>query len=455
MRNQSSTYSQPSSPFGAVEQSADLMDVIAEIERRVGLLQTVERELPDEEELNRERDEQLRELAEQQSRVEERRREQGELSRQMAEQQAEIERLQSELSERQQDISNRETSVAGRAQQLEQMEASLASAKAELARQHKESKLLAEAQEREQRRLAEYKDFLAQREKELELQAEQQRKMRRELTELAAKLSEAEKQTKVSAEKGEEDRKAAEQRIKELEQRCVSLEESCQILKKKREKKQEAEPAAAAPSPQLMPAAAPVATVTAVTSVTGLVVLLATVATLAVSAFLWLTMRQAVGALWVAGASFLVPLLSCAAVKRRGVDLGLTMVAIFAGMLGLWFQPWLGVVDGALQLWQLPLEVVPSDILPQLPIASAVLTAMLALSVATGLACDDFEILFRGLLVSGATSMILLLPSSGVETVTAAVAVWVLLHTLMLIKWATPEPSSVVRTLGGNGRPTF
>lgn len=453
MRNEPGAYTPTTGSFASVSGSTDLLDVIAEIERRVGALQTVERELPDEAELSREREEGLRELAEHQSRVEQRRREQGELSRQMSEQQAEIERLQHEMAQRQQEISSRESSVAGRARELEQMEASLASAKSELARQQKASKQLAEAQEREQQRLAEYKEFLAQREKELELQAEQQRKMRRELTDLAAKLAEAEKQNKVDAVRTEDERNAAESRIKELEQRCNSLEESCKLLKSKREKVSPGAGSAAAAHAQVVPV--PVTAPASNSSIPGLVVLLATVAALGVSAFLWLTMRQAVGALWVAGASFLVPLMACAAIKRKGVDLGLTMVAIFAGMLGLWFEPWLGVITSALDLWRLPLEVVPAALVPQLPIASAMLTAMLALSIATGLACDDFEILFRGLLVSSATSTILLLPSSGVETVAAAVAVWVLLHTLMLIRWATPTSSSVVRNVTSTGRLTF
>lgn len=452
MRNEPGIYTPEPGTLASVSGSTDLLDVIAEIERRVGALQSVERELPGEEELSREREEGLRELAEHQNRVEERRREQSELSRQMAEQQAEIERLQEEMAQRQKDISSRETSVAGRARELEQMEASLAGAKSELARQQKASKQLAEAQEREQKRLADYKEFLAQREKELELQAEQQRKMRRELTDLAAKLAEAEKQNKADAVRTEDERKAAENRIQELEQRCNSLEESCKLLKSKREKSPSAGSAAVSHAAVMQ---APAAVQASASAVPGLVVLLATVAALGVSAFLWLTMRQAVGALWVAGASFLVPLMACAAIKRRGVDLGLTLVAIFAGMLGLWFEPWLGVITSALELWRLPLEVVPADIVPQLPIASAMLTAMLALSIATGLACDDFEILFRGLLVSSATSTILLLPSSGVETVTAAVAVWVLLHTLMLIKWATPTSSSVVRNITSTGRLTF
>lgn len=452
MRNESDTYAPGTGSFASVSGATDLLDVIAEIERRVGALQTVERELPDEAELSREREEGLRELAEHQSRVEERRREQSELSRQMDEKQAEIERLQQELAQRQQDISSRESSVAGRARELEQMEASLASAKSELSRQQKASKQLAEAQEREQRRLAEHKEFLAQREKELELQAEQQRKMRRELTDLAAKLAEAEKQNQADAVRTEDDRRLAENRIKELEQRCISLEESCKLLKSKRDRVSSPGSAAAAHA-QVMHAAAPA--LNAPSSTPRLVVLMATVAPLGVSAFLWLTMRQPVAALWVAGASFLVPLMACAAMKRRGVDLGLTLVAIFAGMLGLWFEPWLGVISSALELWRLPLEVVPGNVVPQLPIASAVLTAMLALSIATGLACDDFEILFRGMLVSAATSMILLLPSSGVETVTAAVAVWVLLHTLMLIKWATPTGPSAARNVTSTGRLSF
>lgn len=457
MRNESSTFSQTASEFGSIERSPDLMDVIAEIERRVGLLQTAEQELPNEEDLSREREENLRGLAEQQTRVEERRREQDELLQQMSNQQAEIERLQSELSSRQDELTSRESSVAGRAQQLEQMEASLANAKSELARQQKESKQLADAQEREQRRLAEYKAFLAQREKELELQAEQQRKMRRELTELASKLAEAEKQTEVDAVKSDEERKTAEKRIKELEERCGSLEESCKILKNRRDKSaaNSAHAAAAIVSPLGAPVRVRAAAVPIVSPWAGLIVLLATVAALGVSGAIWMLTHHATSALWAAGASFLVPLFACAAIKRRGVDIGLMIVAVFAGMLGLWFEPWLGIISSAMELWRLPLEVVPAEIVPQLSLAAAVLTATLAMSIATGLACDDFEVLFRGILVSAATGTILLLPSSGFGSVAASVAVWVLLHTLMLIKWATPEGSSIVPGVTSTGRPTF
>ncbi|RMH11934.1 MAG: hypothetical protein D6695_08040 [Planctomycetota bacterium] len=448
MQNNPGAISEQPDALHPIEPSPDLMDVIAEIERRVSQLQSVERELPDSDEVSREREAQLRELADQQYRVEERERQQSELSRQMAEQQAEIERLQTELSAREQEIASREQNVQGQAEQLEQMRESLAAAKAELAKQQQAAKHLAEAQEREQRRLAEYKQFLAQREQELEQQAEQQRKMRRELTQLASKLAEAEKQNKADAKRTDEERALAEKRIKELESRCQALEESCRTLRNRRAQTAlSAEPAPSVISPRV--GASPTS------PLAGLLVLLATVVMLGMAAVLGLYLDQSAGALWVAGASFLVPLMACAAIKHRGVDFGLTLVAVFSGMLGFWFEPWMGVVTSALELWHLPLEIVPETIVPQLPMAAAVLTSMLALSIATGLACDDFEILFRGILVSAATSAILLPAHSGVESVAAAVSVWVLLHTLMLIKWAVPDRVPMFGPTTSIGRPAF
>jgi hypothetical protein len=73
------------------------------------------------------------------------------------------------------------------------------------------------------------------------------------------------------------------------------------------------------------------------------------------------------------------------------------------------------------------------------------------------LATNNFEILFRGIFVSAAASSLLLLPGSGVPVAVASVAVWVLLHTMMLVKWAMPDTP---RVFGGayvssTGRPSL
>lgn len=459
MRNRISDSSSAagSSAFEGSESGPDLMAVIAEIEQRVGLLQTLD--APDAEDLERERDEGLAELATRQGSLDAKEREQASLRDSIVRQQAEIDRLQADLREREKAVRSRESDIDGQASQAEEMRASLAAAERALREQQTASAQLAKAQEREQKRLAEHKKFLAEREKEIEAQAEQQRKLRRELTEVATKLAVAEKQNAADAARSETEREAAAARIKELESKCASFEESCKLLKSKREVRV----GLAAPAlddglamPQA-PVTVGVAATSTLTSVPGLIVLMSTVATLAVSAWLWLYAGNQAGSLWVAGAAYLVPLLGCASIRRRGLDMSLMLVAIFAGFLGAWFEPWLGVMSSALELWQLPLEVVPAEIGPQLPIAMAAFTSMLALSIATGLATDSFEILFRGIFVSVATASLLLLPGSGVEIVVASVAVWVLLHTMMLVKWALPETPKVFERglLAGVGRPVI
>ncbi len=444
MHNQPADTSETNS-LDPIETTPDLMAVIAEIEQRVGELQTLD--IGDADDIERERVERLEELVNRQGILEAKDREQAKLRDSIVRQQAEIDRLAAEMRERERALSSRESDIDGQTNQVEQMGASLEAARKELAQQHKASRQLAEAQKREQRRLEEYKEFLAQREKEIELQAQQQRKLRRELTEVASKLAHAEKQNADDAARSEEERAAAAARIKELERRCESFEESCKLLKSKRSSK--SSPELSGPVLMTEPVAAPVpvqardAALQSMTSVPGLIVLMSTVAALAVSAWLWLYASQPEGAIWVGGAAFLIPLLGCAAIKRRGLDMGLMIVALFAGLLGAWFEPWLGVVSSAIELWQLPLEVVPAELAPQISITAAVLSSMLALSVATGLATGSFEFLFRGIFVSIATSSLLLLPGSGVETVVASIAVWVLLHTMMLIKWAMPETPRV------------
>jgi hypothetical protein len=459
MRNQPTDTSETNG-LEPIETTPDLMAVIAEIEQRVGELQTLD--IGDADELERERVERLEELANRQGSLEAKDREQAKLRDSMVRQQAEIDRLAADMRERELAVSSRESDISGQTNQMEQMSASLEAARKELAEQQTASSQLAQAQEREQRRLSEYKEFLAQREKELELQAEQQRKLRRELTEVAGRLAQAEKQNAADAARSEEERTAAALRIKELEGRCESFEESCKLLKSKRGIK--VSPEQSGPVPMAGPAVAPVpvqaregALIQSMTSVPGLIVLMTTVAALAVSAWLWLYAGEPQGAIWVGGAAYLIPLLGCAALKRRGLDMGLMIVAMFAGLLGAWFEPWLGVVSSAIDLWQLPLEMVPAELAPQISITAAVLSSMLALSVATGLATGSFEILFRGIFVSIATSSLLLLPGSGVETVVASIAVWVLLHTMMLVKWSMPQMPRVFapRTESQFGRPAL
>lgn len=459
MRNRISDTSSTAdlSGFDGSDSGPDLMAVIAEIEQRVGMLQTME--APDAEDLERERDEGLAELASRQGSLDAKDREQASLRDSIVRQQAEIDRLQADLREREKAVRSRESDIDGQANQAEETRASLAAAQEELKAQQKASSQLAKAQEREQKRLAEHKKFLAEREKEIEAQAEQQRKLRRELTEVATKLAVAEKQNAADAARSESEREAAASRIKELESKCASFEESCKLLKSRREAR------VGLTAPMVDDGLAmPKAPVTVhspmsgtLTSVPGLIVLMSTVATLATSAWLWLYAGNQSGSLWLAGAAYLVPLLGCSALRRRGLDLSLMIVAIFAGCLGAWFEPWLGVMSSALELWQLPLEVVPAELGPQLPITAAAFTAMLALSIATGLATDSFEILFRGIFVSVATASLLLLPGSGVEIVVASVAVWVLLHTMMLVKWAMPETPKVFERglLAGVGRPVI
>lgn len=436
--------------IGSIAPAPDLMDVIAEIERRVGQLQTVEIESADSETIERERRESLEELATRQYELNQRETEQADLAARMASQREEVERLSAALAERERGIASREGEVGAKAGQIEEMRGSLEAARAELASQQKASKQLAEAQEREQRRLKEYKEFLAQREQEIEEQAEAQRKMRRELAELAQKLSVAEKENKVSAVKTNEEREAAKARIAELESRCSSLEESCKSLKSKKDK---ARPALMT-EPAAMPMGVPVMVQSrderATSRTAGFVLLLMTTLVLGVSVFAMMQPAFEHVAIWGVGFAFLVPLIGCSIIRRRGVDFGLMMVAMFAGLFGLWFEPWSGVVATAIEVWHLPLEVVPAAIAAQLPLAAAVLTACVAASIATGLATDDFEVLFRGLLVSCATGGVLLVPDDGARMiVVAAGAIWVLLHTALLTKWAgADQPGQVVVTSG-------
>jgi hypothetical protein len=437
------------STLGAVAPVPDLMDVIAEIERRVGQLQSVELEAGDPESIERERQEGLAELANRQHELRRRETEQAELAARMANQRDEVARLAAELASREAGLASREGEVDSRAGQIEEMKGSLESARAELEAQKKASKQLAEAQDREQRRLKEYKEFLAQREKEIEDQAEAQRKMRRELAELAQKLAAAEKENTASAAKTADERAAAQARIAELEGRCSSLEESCKILKTKREKlkskpTEESASASAAVLKQPMEIGASTRTI-------GFVILMMTTAVLGASALAMFQSQWSSMAIWGVGFAYLIPLLGCSMLRRRGLDFGLMLVALFAGLFGMWFAPWAGVIATALELWQLPLEVVPTAIAAQLPLAAAVLTACVAASIATGLATDDFEVMFRGLFVSAATGGVLLVPDDGSRMiVVAAAAVWVLLHTALLTRWAGAEqPARIVVTSGG------
>lgn len=460
MRNQSNESPSPSPRriLGSVEPTPDLMDVIAEIEQRVGQLQTID--LSDPEQFQREQDEQLEELAQRQSCVEANEQEQLRLRDSIVRQQAEIDRLQAELRDREKSVASRESQVDGQVSEVENMRVSLDVARTQLAEQEKASRQLAESQEREQRRLAEYKSFLAQREKEIEVQAEQHRKLRRELVEVAERLAVAEKQNKVDEVKSAVERKAAAERVKELERRCASLEESCKLLKSRRKSTPSedlAEPVSASRALPLPMRVEAMPRINSLTSVPGLLILMSTVAALACSAWLWLNAGNQIASLWVAGAAYLIPVLGCAAIKHKGLDLGLMLVAIFSVMLGAWFEPWLGVMTEAIALWHLPLEVVPANLVEQLPIVATVLTSMLALSIATGLATNSLEILFRGIFVSAAASSLLLLPGSGVPVVVASVAVWVLLHTMMLVKWAMPDTPRVFGAgrVSETGRPSF
>ncbi len=460
MRNRTneSTPTPRSDILGSVEPAPDLMDVIAEIEQRVGQLQTLD--IGDADELQREQDQHLEELAQRQSTVEANEQEQVRLRDSILRQQAEIDRLQADLRDREESLASRESQVDGQVSEAESMRASLDEARAQLMEQQKASKQLAESQEREQRRLAEHKVFLAQREKEIEVQAEQHRKLRRELVEVAERLAQAEKQNQADAAKSDEERAAAAKRVKQLESRCASLEESCKVLKSKR-RKAESKPDNTEPQPVSRPAPFPVQATSptmmnSLTSVPGLLVLMSTVAALAVSAWLWLNAGNQMASLWAAGAAYLVPVLGCAAIKRKGLDLGLMLVAMFSVMLGAWFQPWLNIMTEAIALWQLPLEIVPANLADQLPIVAAVLTSMFALSIATGLSTNSLEIMFRGLFVSIAASSILMLPGSDVPVAVASVSIWVLLHTMMLVKWAMPD---IPRVFGVSpsvaGRPSF
>lgn len=127
-------------------------------------------------------------------------------------------------------------------------------------------------------------------------------------------------------------------------------------------------------------------------------------------------------------------------------------VGLFAGLFGMWFEPWMETIGSALALWQLPLEMVPSFLEGQLTLSAAVLTGCLAVSIATGLATGDFEVLFRGMFVSVVTGAVMLVPDDGTGMIAVgAGAMWVLLHTAMLTKWAgVDQPGQVV--VSGNGR---
>lgn len=412
----------------------DLLAMISSLEARLGDVRELHREQQD---LEGELDDLHAELDARAAELEQREQLLGESSTEirsereavdaercaLAQQQAELERRRAELDAKEREVGDRFTSV-------DQMQAKLEAAEAALRAERERREAETEALRREQAELT-------QREADLAARAATQGGDSPEIASLAAQLAQAQTLATERAALAEKRAAEAQERTLELEHRCKDLARECDVVRKElkgsREQVQRVE--------QELPRRIYKQQLHAQRSESRQRAIVITMT--------WLCVALTTGAAGLAGingetgqAATMLGLTFAAfffgshAIAGRLFDAPAIAIGLIGASFGWWFPMWSAAVVDALETWSLPLGSLPASVAAQLPMALAVATAALTLTVGIFALTWSGTLLFQIGFVSLLAGALAIFPDASGFALGAAAVIWVAVTATGLTRWA-------------------
>lgn len=422
--------------FGGPDSAEDdLLDMITSLEARLGDVRELHRE---QQSLEDELDGLHAELDARAAELDEREQLLGDSSTEIASERAAIEEArraftdqQAELERRRAELEAKEREVGERFSNVDQMQAKLEAAEAALRAEREKRAAEAEAFRREQAELAK-------REAELAAQAAHHGQHSPEIATLAAQLAEAQKVATERAVEAEKRAGEAHRRTLELESRCKELAGECDIVRKElkgsREevKRVELELPERLYKQQLRAGRTETVRHTIVTALTWLCVAV-TMGAAGLTGINGLTDQ----AVLMLGCAFAACFFGSQAVAGRLFDAPTIVIGLLGASFGWWFPMWADAVAQAMATWSLPTEALPAAVAANLPLAAAVATAALTLTVGLYALTWSGSLLFQAGFVSLLAGGLAVFPDRSGFALGAAAVIWIAVTGTGLARWAS------------------
>lgn len=435
----------------------DLLDMISSLEERLGDVRELHQERQDlEDEL-----EQMRaDLEARESEVEQREQLLRDSSTEIVAEkdavQSERDRVRQEMEaveRRRAELEAKEREVGEQFAGVDQMRAQLEAAEAALRAERERREAEAEAFRREQQELAK-------REQELASEVEEKGGGSPEIAALAAQLAEAQKLANQRAEEAEKRAAEALERTQQLESRCRDLAGECNVVRKELEgsraevRRAEVEIPKQIIQRQLQRRNVDRLRRSIVTCATWLAV------AIIMGAAMFSNTAGAFGdTVLMLGFAFAAYFFGSHAIAGRLFDPPAIAIGVIGGSFGWWYPLWHGAVEQAMVTWSLPTAGLGEAVAAQLPVALALMTACLAITVGAFALTWSGTLLFQMGFVSVLVGGLAMFPDGTGFALGAAAVAWHAVTGTGLTRWASrvaPQPPTITHgpiSLPGGSRP--
>ncbi len=191
-------------------------------------------------------------------------------------------------------------------------------------------------------------------------------------------------------------------------------------------------------------------------STTLAIIWLLTVGVAGLACYLGIALNDPGAAAWLLGLAFAGCLIGGMGCSGKPLDPSTLPVVLFGGTFGLWFPRLFGLVANALETWDLPLNGLPRELLPQLPMAVSLLTAGLVVSCGLLFIGASLSLVVQSVCATLAACGLSLLPDPTYSAMGAGVLLWHGIMAAGLARWALGSMDTVTAGdgsgIGGFGR---
>ncbi|MCA9289365.1 MAG: hypothetical protein KDA05_12305, partial [Phycisphaerales bacterium] len=162
-----------------------------------------------------------------------------------------------------------------------------------------------------------------------------------------------------------------------------------------------------------------------------------------------IVLAQPLVAAGLLGIAFVGAFVGALASSSRALDPASLPVILLGGTFGWWFPKFYAMIAGALTTWDLPLESLPAEILPQLPMAIALLASGTVLALCLAFLGGSIGLMIQSFMATLAATALAMLPDPSSTALAAGALIWHAIMAASLGRWAMQGGSeSVMETLG-------
>ncbi|MEZ6235844.1 MAG: hypothetical protein R3B68_16805 [Phycisphaerales bacterium] len=323
-------------------------------------------------------------------------------------------------------------------EQLDQMEVTV--------RERETQARIAEERQKERERA------LDEREKQVSAAQERFQAMQSEVISLNRRVSDANALAAEHARKAEQTKAEGSRALDEARQHIEKIEAEAQRVRQEVAKLRRSAPTGgeapdllAAPSARRRPKVRSARS----KSISLAVLWLVAMGVTGLACYFGIMLSQPLVAAGLLGIAFAGAFVGALASSTRALDPASLPVILLGGTFGWWFPRFYEMISSALATWDLPLESLPAEILPQLPMAIALLASGMVLALCLAFLGGSIGLMVQSFMATLAATALSLLPDPSSTALAAGALIWHAIMAASLGRWAMQGVSeNVMEALG-------